>query len=101
MHDLYMYDWVTLLYSRNWHNIVNQLCLNKKIILKKKKNLDHVVSIATSIPCPDSRTQDFPASDNQNDLGGVQMARHFKLLHIYFMGSQKNPFTQKPSSSVL
>ena len=25
-----MYDWVTLLYNRNWHNIVNQLYLNKK-----------------------------------------------------------------------
>ena len=23
-----MYDWVTLLYSRNWHNIVNQLYFN-------------------------------------------------------------------------
>ena len=21
---VYMYDWLTLLYSRNWHNIVNQ-----------------------------------------------------------------------------
>ena len=25
-----MYDWVTLLYSRNWHNAVNQLYTNKK-----------------------------------------------------------------------
>ena len=25
-----MYDWVTLLYSRNWHNIVNQLYLKNK-----------------------------------------------------------------------
>ena len=32
---MYMYDWVTLLYSRNWHNIVNQLYFNKK----KKQNL--------------------------------------------------------------
>ena len=22
---IYIYDWVTLLHSRNWHNIVNQL----------------------------------------------------------------------------
>ena len=22
---LYVYDWVTLLHSRNWHNIVNQI----------------------------------------------------------------------------
>ena len=27
---MYMYDWVTLLYSRNWHNIVNQLYFHKK-----------------------------------------------------------------------
>ena len=25
-----MYNWVTLLYSRNWHNIVNQLHFNLK-----------------------------------------------------------------------
>ena len=25
-----MYNWVTLLYSRNWHSIVNQLYHNKK-----------------------------------------------------------------------
>ena len=29
-----MYDWVTLLYGRNWHNTVNQLHFLKK---KKKK----------------------------------------------------------------
>ena len=29
---MYVYDWVTILYSRNWHNIVNQLYLNKKVI---------------------------------------------------------------------
>ena len=27
---MYMYDWVTLLFSRNWHNIVNQLYFNNK-----------------------------------------------------------------------
>ena len=25
-----VYDWVTLLYSKNWHNIVNQPYFNKK-----------------------------------------------------------------------
>lgn len=25
-----MHDWVTLLYSRSWHNIINQLYFNKK-----------------------------------------------------------------------
>ena len=32
-----MYDWVTLLYSRNWHNIENQLYYNKKNFNKKIK----------------------------------------------------------------
>ena len=32
----YMYNWVTSLYSRNWHNTVNQLYFHKKV--KKKKN---------------------------------------------------------------
>ena len=30
-----MNDWVTLLYSRNWHNIVNKLYFNK---IKEKKS---------------------------------------------------------------
>ena len=32
-----MYDWVALLYSRNWHNIVNQLYFNLKKKGKKQK----------------------------------------------------------------
>ena len=31
-----MYNWVTLLYSRNWHNIVNQLDILKNKIKKNK-----------------------------------------------------------------
>ena len=34
-----MYDWVTLPYSRKWHNIVNQQYFNKKK-LKKKQSQD-------------------------------------------------------------
>ena len=36
---IYRYDWVPLLYSRNWHNIVNQLYFNtkKKDNIKKEK----------------------------------------------------------------
>ena len=37
-----MYNWVTSLYSRDWHNIVliNHLYFNKKIVVKNKnKNL--------------------------------------------------------------
>ena len=40
-----IYDWVTLLLSRNWHNIVNQLYSNKNF---KNKPNDHVPS--NSIP---------------------------------------------------
>ena len=29
---LYVYNWVTLLYNRDWHNFVNQLCSNLKKI---------------------------------------------------------------------
>ena len=32
---IYMYNWVTLLYTRNWYNIVNQLYVN----LKKEKTV--------------------------------------------------------------
>ena len=33
-----MYDWLTLLDSRNWYNIINQLYLNKiKIKIETKK----------------------------------------------------------------
>ena len=35
---VYMYDWVTLLDSSNWQNIVNQLYL--KIKKKKKRILE-------------------------------------------------------------
>ena len=35
---IYMYDWVTNMYRRNWHNIVNQLFFNKKKKLKIKEN---------------------------------------------------------------
>ena len=32
-----MYHWVTMLYSRNWHNTVNQLYRKFKKYKKKKK----------------------------------------------------------------
>ena len=32
---IYVYDWVTMLYSRNWHDIVYQLYFNKKTQTKK------------------------------------------------------------------
>ena len=36
---IHTHDWVTLLYSRNWHNIINQLDFN----LKKYCCLSHQV----------------------------------------------------------
>ena len=32
-----MYDWITLLYTWNYHNIVNQLYSNIKLTVKKKE----------------------------------------------------------------
>ena len=32
-----MYNWITLLYSRNDHNIINQLYFNKVLKNEKKK----------------------------------------------------------------
>ena len=32
---LYIFNWITFLYNRNWHNIINQLYLSKKKILNK------------------------------------------------------------------
>ena len=32
--NMCMCDWVTMLYSRNWYNIVNQLYLNKEYLSK-------------------------------------------------------------------
>ena len=39
-----VYDWVTLLYSRNWHIIVNQLYSN----LKRKKIIINFQSLSQS-----------------------------------------------------
>ena len=40
---VYVDAWVTLLFSRNWHNMVNQLYVNEKLFKKlKQSNLVHV-----------------------------------------------------------
>ena len=36
-----MYDWVTTLYSRNWHDAINQLYFNKKNFFKALRRPDH------------------------------------------------------------
>ena len=49
-----MYDWVTLLYRNNWHNIINQLYFNKKKFLIISNNLNSkssgVVHLQSKIP---------------------------------------------------
>ena len=41
MYIIYMYEGVTLLYSRNWHKTVNQLYLNLKNRKKKREKEEH------------------------------------------------------------
>ena len=45
-----MYDEVTLLYSRDWHDITNQRYFNKKLKLKKKEISAHIVEIVLGVP---------------------------------------------------
>ena len=40
---LYVYNWVTLLYIRDWHNFINQLYFSFKKIFKKKQIFEWVV----------------------------------------------------------
>ena len=55
---IYMYDWVTLLYSRNWHHIVNQLFSNLKNTNyctncceeSKKKKIRQLTSFSCYLP---------------------------------------------------
>ena len=41
---IYVYAWVTVLYSRNWQNTVNQLNSNKNKILKKSAISMHLMT---------------------------------------------------------
>ena len=45
---IYTYDWITMLYSRNWHNTVNQLYSNK-IFFKKKPESKAQIPDSTQI----------------------------------------------------
>ena len=36
-------DWVTMLYNRNWHNIVNQVSFNKTNQKKKKEEEEEAI----------------------------------------------------------
>ena len=42
---IHVYNWVTLLYSRDWHNIVNQLYINKKI---EKRLIAEIYKVPTN-----------------------------------------------------
>lgn len=42
---MYVYNWLTLLYNSNWHNIINQLYLNLKVLREMKdfrRNRNHL-----------------------------------------------------------
>ena len=60
-----MYNWVTLLSSRNWHNIVNQLYLNKTFLKKEQYShpLTHfwpiLLPLSTSIQGDHYRANNF------------------------------------------
>ena len=64
-----VYDWITLLYSKNWHNIVNQLYFNK--------NETEYEKIKTKKKCPVWRTtfQRLPYTE-------IQVENHSKLYNI-------------------
>ena len=40
---MYVYNWVTFLCSRDWHNIVNQLYFNKKFSKKEWNSDTHCI----------------------------------------------------------
>ena len=42
---MYMCNWLTLLYTWNWHNIVNQLHANKVIFKIRIKNDTMIVTM--------------------------------------------------------
>ena len=52
-----MYNWITLLYSRNWHNIVNQLHFNKN--KNKKPNQQTKNNSYTTLLAEMGTTDDF------------------------------------------
>ena len=58
-----MYDWVTMLYSRNCHNTVNQLYFNFKnngiIIKKKKEKMTAAPQVMSLIPSLESGLKDL------------------------------------------
>ena len=45
-----MYNWISLLYSKNYHNIVNQVHFNKtkKLMVEKFLSLFHEVIVTNS-----------------------------------------------------
>ena len=61
-----MYDWVTLMYSRNWHNTVNQIYFN----LKKKNEL------LNSIYFPQTSTLSQSLKQSQNKSGRLMLPGH-------------------------
>ena len=46
---IYVYNWVTLLYGRDWHHIVNQLYFNEKKKLKTNKQTNLAIHVRMKI----------------------------------------------------
>ena len=44
-----MYDWVTLLYNRNWHNIVSQLYFLKKKMKRQAMDCEKMLYLSNYI----------------------------------------------------
>ena len=51
---VYVYNWITLLYSRNYHNIVNQLYFNKTLRIKKRIKRNREKTYENAHVFPDS-----------------------------------------------
>ena len=69
---MYMYDWVTMLYDRNWHNTGNQLYYNKNKVQLK------LFSIGNYQACL--------------DWSGENDQEHLKWMEMHMLGDKESNF---------
>ena len=77
-----MYDWVTLLYSRNCRNIINQVCFKKKIlkiIFDKLSHFEYVIEI--NLWCDES----FYNANNTSNLVFIFLYLEFSQSYMKFI----------------
>ena len=71
----YTYDWVTLLYNRNWRNIVNQLYFNENVKRGNKKRVrcesTVILNQAGKKPISLSSPLAIWASQKETDIEGM------------------------------